>query len=341
MPSRSFSSGGGVRNLSGLALHDRRDPRFALNVFLSALFAFASWMAPAVAADIQMERLNGSPEKTLITIRGDIVSGDDRRFIDLALGARGGMVVFTSEGGNLVAALEIGKAIRLKNLITYVSDNRVCASACALAWLGGRTRLASSTARIGFHAAYTEANGAKVPTGIGNALIGAYLSQLGFSQDAIIFVTSASPDAITWLKSDKARQIGIDVGEFDLDSGSAKGSNDAAQPRAQSPTPMTSDAPILSPGAFVGHGDWLQIFSRPNLAEAVEIAREYEKRFTNVVVFRYANGWHAVLIGPFTAGTGAALRDSLKTTGAIPMDSLVTRGERFVQLAYGRMTAPR
>lgn len=53
-------------------------------------------------------------------------------------------------------------------------------------------------------------------------------------------------------------------------------------------------------GLLRGYGDWLQIFSRPTLGEAVEIAREYEKRFTNVVVFRYANSWYAVLIGPFT-----------------------------------------
>jgi hypothetical protein len=58
----------------------------------------------------------------------------------------------------LVAGIDIGKAIRLKDFETAVVSNKnsktICASACALAWLGGTRRFMSATARIGFHAAY-------------------------------------------------------------------------------------------------------------------------------------------------------------------------------------------
>jgi hypothetical protein len=42
-----------------------------------------------------------------------------------------------------------------------------------------------SDAKIGFHAAYRLENGAAIETGVGNALLGAYLSNLGLLEQAI------------------------------------------------------------------------------------------------------------------------------------------------------------
>lgn len=62
--------------------------------------------------------------------------------------------MFNSEGGNLMAGLEIGRAIRLKGFDTLVPDKMYCASACALAWLGGKTRWAGPGDHSTFHAAW-------------------------------------------------------------------------------------------------------------------------------------------------------------------------------------------
>jgi len=67
------------------------------------------------------------------------------------------------------------------------------------------------SAQIGFHAAYIVENGQAVEFGVGNALIGAYLSRLGLSDQAIVYITVAPPDSIQWLKIDDAQALGIDV----------------------------------------------------------------------------------------------------------------------------------
>ena len=54
--------------------------------------------------------------------------------------ARASGIVFNSDGGNLLAGIEIGKTIRLKSFATAVLDGLRCASACAFAWLGGSPR---------------------------------------------------------------------------------------------------------------------------------------------------------------------------------------------------------
>lgn len=117
---------------------------------------------------------NGKPD--IIFIVGDLSAGDEKRFIDVAINSGNAIVVFQSPGGNLLAGIEIGKAIRLKGFATFVPDEVQCSSACALAWLGGRVRYMSNTARIGFHAAYVEADGRPAVSSAGNALVGPILT---------------------------------------------------------------------------------------------------------------------------------------------------------------------
>ena len=77
----------------------------------------------------------------VIQVVGDLALGDEKKFIDVAISSPEAVVVFHSRGGNLFAGMEIGRAIRLKGFATLVPDDMLCASACALAWLGGRVRL--------------------------------------------------------------------------------------------------------------------------------------------------------------------------------------------------------
>lgn len=59
-------------------------------------------------------------------------------------------VVLTSEGGWIREGLLLAKVIRERRLNTYVE--RVCVSACTIAFLAGSERVAEPNARIGFHA---------------------------------------------------------------------------------------------------------------------------------------------------------------------------------------------
>ena len=90
-------------------------------------------------------------------------------------------------------------------------EGKRCASACALAWLGGTPRFMGDGALVGFHAAYVQQGGQPTENGVGNALVGSYLTQIGLSDNAVIYITKAAPTGMTWLNYRDAEQIGIDV----------------------------------------------------------------------------------------------------------------------------------
>jgi hypothetical protein len=162
----------------------------------------------------------GAPENgpDIIFVAGDLALGDEKKFINAALSSGNAVVVLQSPGGSLIAGIEIGKAIHLKGFATYVPDNIQCASACALAWLGGRVRYMSNTARVGFHAVYVDNGGQAAVSSSGNALVGAYLNQIGLPPPAIVYITEASPQGMQWLTFTDAQRYGIDVRPFDLSS---------------------------------------------------------------------------------------------------------------------------
>jgi hypothetical protein len=177
----------------------------------AALFVCLCLSQPAESAEFKK-----SPTKAggldFIEVVGDLAVGDEKKFVDVAISSADAVVVFHSRGGSLFAGMEIGRAIRLKGFSTLVPDNMLCASACALAWLGGRVRLMSDTARVGFHAAYTDDNNGQANvSSAGNAVVGAYLNQLGLPTSAIIYITDSPPNGIQWLSFADAQRVSIDV----------------------------------------------------------------------------------------------------------------------------------
>jgi hypothetical protein len=71
----------------------------------------------------------------------------------------------------------------------------------------------TTSARLGFHAASDSRSGEV--TSVGNSVIGAYLSKLNLSYEAVIYITSASPASMTWLTMAEAKQYKIDVTLFE------------------------------------------------------------------------------------------------------------------------------
>ena len=190
---------------------------FAWKLTCSAKVFILCFLIPfsTVAAEFnKVLTRNGGPDIILVT--GQLAVGDDKKFLKIALDSENAIVAFESPGGNLLAGIEIGKAIRLKGFSTFVPDGVRCASACALAWLGGRSRYMSETANVGFHAVYVKAEGQAAVSSAGNAVVGAYLNQLGLPTAAIIYITEAPPEGMQWLNFADARRYGIDVQPFNL-----------------------------------------------------------------------------------------------------------------------------
>ncbi len=173
---------------------------------------FIPFLALTPAKPAQIELLPPSDNEVAgITIVGDFKIGDDAAFANVAIKFQRAVVFFHSNGGALYPAIQIGKAIRLKGFATAVVDGSQCVSACAIAWLGGVTRLMGSNAKIGFHAAYNVQNGQALVNSAGNAIVGGYLNQLGLSEGAIAYVTSAGPETAQWLTISEAQRYGIEV----------------------------------------------------------------------------------------------------------------------------------
>src|SRR5260370_3436968 len=194
---------------SEIASHAIRGAPMDSRIEMHVVAAFAWVMAAhcAQAAIISVDpSVGGQP--ALVSVDGDLEPGDGDQFRSKTSFLSNAMIAFRSDGGSVVAGIQIGESIRLKGFTTTVTGTARCASACALAWLGGVRRFMSPEARIGFHAAY---NMEGQETGVGNALIGAYLNKIGLPYTAVMYITKASPDSMTWLSVADAEKSGIEV----------------------------------------------------------------------------------------------------------------------------------
>jgi len=168
----------------------------------------------ANAAEIAVKPLDNA--SVLVAIEGELDLGDIEVFRNKteALPIGRATVEFSGKGGSLLAGIRIGTLIRAKKFITVVPDGAQCASACALAWLGGTRRLIGEHATVGFHTAYIVKTGGLIESGPGNAILGAYLNQLGLSEKAILYITHAAPTSMQWMSIEDAAEFGITVAKL-------------------------------------------------------------------------------------------------------------------------------
>jgi hypothetical protein len=188
--------------------------RAGLGIALLLMGPLSLWSTSGLAANISLAPLDGDPAHAIVAVEGDLEVGDDILFRAQVGRLTEAVVRFNSDGGNLLAGIAIGKIIRLNSFTTVVLDGQRCASACALAWLGGIPSFMGKDAHIGFHAAYIIEAGRATETGVGNALVGSYLNWMGLSERAVIYITQAAPAKMTWLTLRDAEQIGIEVTLF-------------------------------------------------------------------------------------------------------------------------------
>jgi uncharacterized protein YraI len=243
---------------------------------LAAALVLPAW--PALAAEVDRVPLGSGNDGALITVTGEFRQGDDRKLVRALLETEGTAIVqFDSPGGSLIAGLAMGRAIRLNGATTLVPDGATCASACGLAWMGGVRRAVGNGARVGFHAAYyVDDQGRAIETGQGNALIGAYLNQLGLSEKAVLYITGAAPEEMAWLTPDEAEDLGIPMQRAGRAPTPAPGRTATpgqpapAEPRFFQPAPeparpATSPAPAPAPGTdpLRLQGSWQVVANAP------------------------------------------------------------------------------
>jgi hypothetical protein len=152
-----------------------------------------------------------------VFISGEIVRGDSDKFKQV-IASTGRtddkiLVRLNSDGGVLLDGLSIGEYVRNRGLSTFVPQDAVCSSVCAMIWLAGKYRVVAPKAHIGFHAAYNGTTNEE--KGNLNAVVGSYLRDLGMSVGAIWYMTSAAPDEMKWLSKEDADKFGIEYSIYD------------------------------------------------------------------------------------------------------------------------------
>jgi hypothetical protein len=195
-----------------------------LIALLSLVFA-----GPANAATITVTA-ETNETSALVAIQGVLRSEDIETFRFKIAKLRRAIVALESDGGSLLAGIRIGELIRLRSFVTVVPTGARCASACAIAWLGGAARFMGEPALVGFHAAYRDDGARPTEAGAPNAVLGAYLNKIGLPESAIVYITMAAPDSMTWLTLQDAAKYGI-----------------AVQPLAAAPPSTNSSSRVSAP----------------------------------------------------------------------------------------------
>ncbi len=148
-----------------------------------------------------------SAANCFVIASGEIQADSAAKFLALmAEGVDGNRVLFDSPGGSLRGGMELGRAIREKNMETEVGrwesngvtgdvvPGATCASACAYAFLGGVIRRVTEGNQLGFHQFYIDPT--QVPAQIaGEALVKAMDESQRLSGDIVAYVIEMNVDA--------------------------------------------------------------------------------------------------------------------------------------------------
>lgn len=151
---------------------------------------------------------------------GDIFDGDAERlqtFLQSQSREKRTVVYLASPGGSLYEGIRLGLLFQSENIQTVVEGGRSCASACALAFLGGTDhsgypwRSASDNGRLGFHSFKSSeeglANEGDVQLIVADVL--RYAQLVDAPLELMIMNFSTPSNQIYWLSETEICSLGI------------------------------------------------------------------------------------------------------------------------------------
>jgi hypothetical protein len=117
-------------------------------------------------ATVEAATFHISDQHPIIRMNGEISVGDAARFTEALeqikarfpeeIEAKSDVWLFlASPGGSIAAAVPLSERVRYEGVTTVVGSENTCASACALVFAAGSSRIASETAKIKVHSVGT------------------------------------------------------------------------------------------------------------------------------------------------------------------------------------------
>lgn len=211
-----------------------------ITLSLIVKITFSCWLFSSTMLQAQTIRevtAGNSIEAMRIVIDGPFEKGLADRFESFMLNEEpmAFVVALNSPGGNLFEGMKLGLLIRELGLWTTVQkegekqgswssldDNAICASACAIAFLGGKLRQLNKGARLGYHQFYNSRSSVsliddyleerKVYSDVQqiSAILVGYLSELGdVDLDVMQIAASAPPEDMYWVSPAEASDLNI------------------------------------------------------------------------------------------------------------------------------------
>jgi hypothetical protein len=187
--------------------------RFCLAFLLSAFLFYPS--ASVAWAGIEVEKINLENGTMLLIVKGDFEFGGDPKLLEQMVASSGAkLITFHSNGGNIHAAMEFGRTIRRLGLDTVQIRSAQCASACALAFAGGRKR-AAEAGSIGVHrssfsdGAALDGRSAVAAIQAMTAEILTYLVEMGVDPKLLQLSLSTDSNDMRYLTSSEMAQLGV------------------------------------------------------------------------------------------------------------------------------------
>lgn len=177
------------------------------------------YLKPSLTATVR----RGADGMATVAVAGEIGSAAAPWFYKVIVGEhlkRGDTILLSSPGGDLDAALALGRTIRAHGFDTAVGRlapsggiaPSFCASACVFAFAGGVVRRDIAGSRLGVHRfTMTEAGGDTV--GAAQRMMGAilaYLDEMGVKASLAEAATRSA--SIHWLAPDEARAMDLVTG---------------------------------------------------------------------------------------------------------------------------------
>lgn len=143
-------------------------------------------------------------------------------------------VYFDSPGGSLYGGLLLGRMIRLHELSTTVGSDYleetemwdeqgrlprrpVCYSACAYAFMGGKTRSVATVGKLGLHQFRSAATTDEASTQITMAVLGKYIDEMGISRKVLDIAALTLPEKIRIINVKEAEAL--DIISSDIEEG--------------------------------------------------------------------------------------------------------------------------
>lgn len=174
----------------------------------------------ASAMDFIVYPGNVSKSLTAILASGEIDTGDKVKLESLLANLpirKNTAIYMSSPGGNLYEGMRLGLFFRAKGIKTVIEGASDCASACAIAFLGGTDRTgkpwrsSSSNSRLGFHA--FASNDGPQPNSDEVQHVVSDLLSYGKTVDApielLISGFATSSNSIYWVSQEDVCKLGI------------------------------------------------------------------------------------------------------------------------------------